>query len=130
MMNLNQTKFVGLTMELQLKTQEYKKICNKLEELKKNNINPNDEKLVELRNIFQKNHDEIVNINKQIKELKESQESIEKQRLQQYDVSNLFKRNNKIYEDNQKEDKKLLVIETNKNVIIRIIEKIREFLKK
>lgn len=31
MMNLNQTKLVGLTMELDLKAREYKKLCDKLE---------------------------------------------------------------------------------------------------
>ena len=30
MMNLNQTKLVGLTMELDLKAREYKKLCDKL----------------------------------------------------------------------------------------------------
>ena len=30
MMNLSQTKLVGLTMELDLKTREYKKLCDKL----------------------------------------------------------------------------------------------------
>ena len=40
MMNLNQTKLVGLTMELDLKAREYKKLCNKLEQLKQSDINP------------------------------------------------------------------------------------------
>ena len=30
MMNLSQTKLVGLTMELDLKTREYKKLCDKI----------------------------------------------------------------------------------------------------
>lgn len=38
MMNLSQTKLVGLTMELDLKTREYKKLCDKLEKLKQGNI--------------------------------------------------------------------------------------------
>ena len=74
MMNLSQTKLVGLTMELDLKTREYKKLCDKLEKLKQGNINPNDERLLKLRGLFQKNHDEIVEINRQIKELKETEE--------------------------------------------------------
>ena len=37
MMNLSQTKLVGLTMELDLKTREYKKLCDKLDELKEIN---------------------------------------------------------------------------------------------
>ena len=35
MMDLSQTKLVGLTMELELKAREYEKLCNKLEQLKK-----------------------------------------------------------------------------------------------
>ena len=38
MMNLSQTKLVGLTMELDLKTREYKKLCGKLDELKEQYI--------------------------------------------------------------------------------------------
>lgn len=94
-MNLNQTKFVGLTMELELKTKEYKKLCNTLEKLKKNNVNPNDEKLLELRELFQKNHDEIAEINKQLNELKKAEEYIEKKKLEQYNPDNLFKRKDK-----------------------------------
>jgi len=70
MMNLSQTKLVGLTMELDLKAREYKKLCDKLEKLKQGNINPNDEKLLKLKQLFQENHDEIVKINKKIEELK------------------------------------------------------------
>ncbi len=68
-MDLNQAKLVELTMELDLKTREYRKICDKLEKLKKYNINPNDERLLHVRDLFQKNHDEIVEINNKIKEL-------------------------------------------------------------
>jgi len=68
-MNLNQTKLVGLTMELELKTREYKKLCAELDKLKEKNIDPNDEKLLHLKELFQKNYEEIVKINKQIKEI-------------------------------------------------------------
>ena len=71
MMNLNQTKLIGLTMELDLKTREYKKLCDKLNELKEKKINPNDERLLVVKELFQKNHDDIVKINKQISEIKE-----------------------------------------------------------
>ena len=74
MMNLNQTKFVGLTMELDLKAREYKKLCDELDKLKENKIDPNDEKLYALKKLFQKNYDDIVKINTQIKELKEKLE--------------------------------------------------------
>ena len=71
MMNLEQTKLVGLTMELELKTREYKKICKKLEILEQSNVAPNDERVVELKQLFQKNHNEIVEINRRLRELKE-----------------------------------------------------------
>ena len=69
MMNLSQTKLVGLTMELDLKTREYKKLCDKLEELKEKNIDTNDERLLAVKELFQKNYDDIVEINRQISEL-------------------------------------------------------------
>lgn len=126
MMNLSQTKLVGLTMELDLKTREYKKLCDKLEKLKQGNINPNDDKLLELRQLFQKNHDEIVEINRQIKELKETEELIEKQKLEQYDSANLFKRKNKIPKGNEEENTNISVIETKKNIFTRLIERLKE----
>ena len=72
MMNLKQTKLVGLTMKLDLKTREYKKLCEKLDELKKRKIDPNDERLLKIKELFKKNHDDIVEINKQIKKIKET----------------------------------------------------------
>ena len=95
MMNLSQTKLTGLTMELDLKTREYKKLCDKLEQLKQSDINPNDEKLLELKQLFQENHDEIVEINRKIKELKETEELKEKQKLEQYDPDDIFKNKSK-----------------------------------
>lgn len=130
MMNLSQTKLVGLTMELDLKTREYKKLCDKLEKLKQGNINPNDEKLLELKQLFQENHDEIVEINSQIKELKETEELKEKQKLEQYDSANLFKRKNKIPNGNEEENMNISVIETKKNIFTKLIEKIKSFFRK
>ena len=101
-MNLSQAKLVGLTMEIDLKTREYKKLCDKLEKLKQGNMNPNDEKLLEIKQLFQKKYDEIVEINRQIKEIKETEERIEKQKLEQCDPANLFKRkNNNISKSNE-----------------------------
>lgn len=121
MMNLSQTKLVGLTMELDLKTREYKKLWDKLQQLKQSNINPNDEKLLELKQLFQKNHDEIVEINKQIKELKETEELIQKQKLEQYDTTNLFKRNNK-----KENIINISVVKTEKSVFGKLIKKIKQ----
>ena len=95
MMNSSQTKLVGLTMELDLKTREYKILCDKLDKLKANKIDPNDERLLMVKELFQKNHDEIVKIKKQINEIKETEELKEKQKLEQYNSEkNLKKRKN------------------------------------
>ena len=69
MMNISQTKLVGLTMELDLKAREYKKLCDELDKLKENKIEPNDERLLKLKELFQKNHEDIVKINVEIRKL-------------------------------------------------------------
>lgn len=92
MTNLSQTKLVGLIMELDLKAREYKKLCDKLDELKEKRIDPNDERLLVVKDLFQKNHDDIVEINRQIKEVKE--ELKEKQKLEQYNSENIFNKKN------------------------------------
>lgn len=69
MMDLRQTKLVGLTMELNLKVEEYDKLCKKLENLKKDNIDPNDEKLLELQKLFLQNQEEIMKIKEELKML-------------------------------------------------------------
>ena len=124
MMNLNQTKLVGLTMELDLKTKKYKKLCDKLEQIKQSKINPNDERLLKFKQLFQENHDEIVEINKQIRKLKDEQEVIDKQKLEKYSTENLFKRNNENICLSKEEN--ISVIETEKNVFIKLINKIKE----
>lgn len=123
MMNLSQTKLVGLTMELELKAKEYKKLCDKLESLKKDNINPNDEKLLELKQLFLKNHSEIVEINKRIQNIKQ----IEEQKLEPYDSSQLFKQNNKAQKEEQIQS--LMVIEKDKSIFTKILEKIKKWFK-
>ena len=124
MINLSQTKLIGLAMELDLKTREYKKLSDKVEELKQGNINPNDEKLLELKQLFQKNHDEIVEINRQIKELKETEEHIEKQKLEQYDPANLFKRkNNNVSKSDEEGNMNISIVKSKKKHICRIYRK-------
>ena len=129
MMNLSQTKLVGLTMELDLKTREYKKLCDKLDELKERKIDPNDERLLAVKELYQKNHDDIVEINKQIKKIKDTEDIKEKQKLEKYNPEDIFnkKNNNNII---QEEKKDILVVETKKNIFIRFIERIKKFLSK
>lgn len=104
-------------------------MCDKLEQLKQSDINPNDEKLLELKQLFQKNYDEIVEINRQIKELKEAEELIEKQKLEKYNTENIFnKRDNGKIKQEEKMD--ISVVETKNNVFARLIEKIKQIFSK
>lgn len=71
-MTIEQTKLVGLTMELDLRVREYKKLCEEFEEVKKSGVDPNDESLLPLLEKFKKNQEEIVEINRQLESLKKS----------------------------------------------------------
>lgn len=130
MMNLSQTKLVGLTMELDLKTREYKKLCDKLDELKEKKIDPNDERLLAVKDLFQKNHDDIVEINRQIKEIKETEELKEKQKLEQYNPENIFNKKNDTFKIKQEENMEISVVQSKQNIFVRFIEKIKSFFKK
>ena len=79
-MNLNQTKLMGLTMELDLKTREFKQLCEQLEKIKEKNIDPNDQRLLIIKDLFQKNHNDIVKINTQLKKLKQEEQLKEQQK--------------------------------------------------
>lgn len=125
-MNLSQTKIVGLTMELDLKTREYKMLCEKLEKLKEKNIEVNSPILLELRDMFQKNHNDIVEINKQIKELKINEDSKEKQLQDQYNPDNIFKNRKNTTKNN--ENVSMIIIEKNKNAFMRILDKIKKLI--
>lgn len=65
-MDLIQTKLIGLTMQLELKAQEYNALCEKFEELKIKNVGEDNSQLLKLRDEFQKNYEEIDEINKQL----------------------------------------------------------------
>lgn len=130
MMNLIQTKLVGLTMELDLKTREYKKLCDKLDKLKENKIDPNDERLLVVKELFQKNHDDIVKINTQMKELKETEELKEKQKLEKYNPENIFNKKKDTSKTKKEENMDISVVQTKKNLFTRFIEKIKSFFKK
>ena len=130
MMNLSQTKLVGLTMELDLKTREYKKLCDKLDKLKENKIDPNDERLLVVKELFQKNHDDIVEINRQIKEVKETEELKEKQKLEQYNPENIFNKKKDTSKTKKEENMDISVVQSKQNIFVRFIEKIKSFFKK
>lgn len=96
MMNLSQTKLIGLTIELDLKTREYKMLCDKLDKIKEKNIDPNDKRLLEVKKLFQQNHDDIVKINAQIKEIKETEENIKSNKAYKYNIENEFNKKKKM----------------------------------
>ncbi|MBQ7884965.1 MAG: hypothetical protein IJ318_02590 [Clostridia bacterium] len=68
-LNQEQTQLVGLTMQLELKTKEYKMLCKELDDLKAQGIDPDDPMLINLRGRFLKNNQEIAEINKKLKKL-------------------------------------------------------------
>ena len=117
-------------MELDLKTREYKKLCDKLDELKEKRIDPNDERLLVVKELFQKNHDDIVEINRQIKEIKETEELKEKQKLEQYNPENIFNKKNDTFKIKQEENMDISVVQNKQNIFARFIEKIKSFFKK
>ena len=70
-LTLKQTQIVGLTLELELKTTEYKNLCKEFEELKSKNLDPNADEYVVLRDKFLKNQQSIKYINEKLKKLQE-----------------------------------------------------------
>ena len=126
MMNVSQTKLVGLTMELDLKAREYKKICDELDRLKEKIIDPNDARLLEVKELFQQNHDDIVKINAQIKEIKETEENIKSNKVEKYDLEKVFE----LKKDMSKENLKMTVVDNNKGILSDFLKKIKKLLKK
>lgn len=124
MMNLNQTKFIGLTMELDLKAKEYKILCDKLDILKEKGINPNDERLLEIKKLFQKNHDEIAQITKQLETLNNEEKIEEKKKQEKYNQNNLFKNKKSISSNG------ITVIEEKNSFFKKILIKIKKIIKK
>lgn len=76
-MDLNQSRMIGLTMELDLKAREYGELCKKLNKLKEIDINPNDERLNALKDLFELNNRQIVEINRQLEDLKQVSEKVD-----------------------------------------------------
>ena len=121
MMNLSQTKLVGLTMELDLKAREYKKLCDELDRLKEKIIDPNDKRLLEVKEMFQQNHDDIVKINAQIKEIKDTEENIKSNKVEKYDLEKVFNKK----KDKMKVNTEIAIIEDKKNIFYIILNKIK-----
>ena len=62
-MDIDQTRLAILTMELELKVKEYKRLCSILDELKKENISPNDGTIcISSKSTDWENHKNLVNV--------------------------------------------------------------------
>ena len=120
-LNLAQTKFVGLTMKLELKAREYKKLCNTLDKYKKEGIKDNTEELQELLDKFRKNNDEIVQIKKELKKI----ESIKEDNIEEYNNNDIFKKSKHEKNDISYEDNQNLMIVPKENFIEKLIRKIK-----
>ena len=127
-LNLAQTKFVGLTMKLDLKSREYKMLCDKLEKYKNEKIDSNDERLYELLGQFQKNHDEIVEIKRQLKEIENIEEiNLNEDNYKYYDI---FKQKNKNEINTSTPNNEKMMVEYKENIwekFKKIIQKIFKF---
>ena len=77
-MDLKQAKILKLTMELDLKVREYNELCRNLEQLKDKNDDLSNSRLLVLKELFNKNNEEINRINKELKEQEERRNSTKK----------------------------------------------------
>ena len=71
-MSLSQAKFIELTMKLDLKAREYKKLCEKFEQCKSSDKNDNEEKLYNLLEEFKANNKEVITIRNELNNLQKS----------------------------------------------------------
>lgn len=127
-MNLNQTKFAGLTMQLDLKTKEYKRLCDKLDKLKASNIDENDERLIVLKDLFELNNKQIVEINSQLKELENSTETENISKEEKYNLEDIFKKKkeDEIINTNQAN---INLVPKKENIFIRFLNLLKKWFK-
>lgn len=71
-MSSSQAKFIELTMKLDLKAREYKKINEKFEQCKSSDENDNEEKLYNLLEEFKANNKEVITIRNELNNLQKS----------------------------------------------------------
>lgn len=71
-MSLSQAKFIELTMKLDLKAREYKKLNEKFEQCKSSDENDNEEKLYNLLEEFKANNKEVITIRNELNNLQKS----------------------------------------------------------
>ncbi len=112
-------------MKLDLKSREYDNLCEEFEKVKEENINPNDKGLLNLKDKFIRNKEEIVELNKRLIDLKKQIEEEDIQQLQKYDSEKMFKKDTKENKENRNELKEMIKVEKNKNIFQKIIQKIK-----
>ena len=69
-MDFFKTTYLELNKELDYKEKEFNYLCYRLDKLIEGKIDPNDFRLLEVKKLFQKNHDEIEKICMQMKKIK------------------------------------------------------------
>ncbi len=120
-------------MKLELKVREYNILCEELDKYKKEDIDENDERLYELLKKFKENHNEIVEIKSQLKELENIEESNEKTKEDKQGYDNLFKKNNDLKENFSNTDSdtgnEKKMIKYHENIFKKLIRKIKQWLK-
>ena len=72
----------------------------------------------------------ILKINTQIKEIKETEELKEKQKLEQYNPENIFNKKKDTSKTKKEENMDISVVQSKQNIFVRFIEKIKSFFKK
>lgn len=126
-LSLSQTKLIGLTMKLDLKTREYNALCKKLNDLEKNNIELNNQKLYDLKQLFEKNLSEIEQLKSEIGQLQLNADILDKKiknenNYEKYNPEKLFKKNN--IKDTLNTE--LPTIQKKENLFNRIINNIKK----
>lgn len=127
-MNLSQTKLVGLTMKLDLKTREFRKLCEELDKLEKENIDENDERLIKLKKEFEENQTEIQNINTQLEKLNVGTTISHLHPAKYNELPNYLSHNVGTSINNL--PKETSIVTTNEGFFHKIIQKILKILKK
>lgn len=128
-LDLAQTKLIGLTMKLDLKSREYKILCNRLEKYKNAQINENDERLYQLLVGFQKNHDEIVEIKRQLSEIEDFNETKKENNDEKFDYETLFKPKKTTNTDESNYNQENKMIEYKESLWERIKKKLKKIFK-
>lgn len=112
-------------MKLDLKSREYDNLCEELEKVKVENTDPNDKSLLDLKDKFIKNKEEIVELNKRLVELKIQTEKEDIEKSQKCDLEKIFKKDINKNKENRNELREMIKVEKNKSIFQKIIQKIK-----